>query len=331
MLEQALVALGETPSETVSRAIRRMAPMTQFLQMSDGGLAAFNGGGEGDPAAIAVACGRISDAVKPFGYAPNTGFVRAAAGKSVVIMDAGEPPSGPFSLEAHAGTLAFEFSAGDSRLVVNCGWADDQPRRWREAARSTAAHSTLILKETSSSRITPPDWRRVLTGARITKGCGPVASKRMDDDLGIWMEGAHEGYAGPFGFVHARQLFLSADGADLRGEDTLTRRAGAAPPASLRRIPFVIRFHLHPDIRASISRDGRSALLITPSGEGWRFRTDLAPVAIDRSVYLAAGAPPRGSEQLALHGAARPDGDGESPPNRIRWAFQRLGRVGGGS
>ncbi|MFW6413215.1 MAG: heparinase II/III domain-containing protein, partial [Oceanicaulis sp.] len=90
-----------------------------------------------------------------------------------------------------------------------------------------------------------------------------------------------------------------------------------------------IRFHLHPDVRASLSRDSMSALLVLANGDGWRFRTDGGPVRLERSVYLAAGAPPKRSTQLVIVGEAAPFGGGERPPNRVRWAFQRLGRVGG--
>jgi len=46
-------------------------------------------------------------------------------------------------------------------------------------------------------------------------------------------------------------------------------------------------------------------------------------------LYLAAGAPPKRSTQLVIVGEAEPYGGGDRPPNRVRWAFQRLGQVGG--
>ena len=49
---------------------------------------------------------------------------------------------------------------------------------------------------------------------------------------------------------------------------------------------------------------------------------------LEKSVYLAAGAPPQRSTQLVVSGEAEPFGGGERAPNRVRWAFQRLGRVG---
>ena len=95
------------------------------------------------------------------------------------------------------------------------------------------------------------------------------------------------------------------------------------------RYRFAIRFHLHPDVKASLARDGMSVLLVLGNGDGWRFRTDGGPIRIERSVYLATGGTPKRTSQIVVQGEAEPFGAGERPPNRVRWAFQRLGRVGG--
>ena len=62
----------------------------------------------------------------------------------------------PISAEAHAGTLAFEFSRGAQRIVINCGAPAARHHHLRRAARRTAAHSTAVLNEESSSRFSSP-------------------------------------------------------------------------------------------------------------------------------------------------------------------------------
>ena len=64
------------------------------------------------------------------------------------------------------GTLAFEFSVGAQRVIVNCGAPDAGPTAAREAARATAAHSTLVLADRSSSRFASPRARRSLARRR---------------------------------------------------------------------------------------------------------------------------------------------------------------------
>ena len=319
----------EFPREIV-RAIDRLAPMARFFRMSDGGLASFHGGGECDHGALRLALARDDTRAKPFGFAPHSGYHRAEAGGATIILDVGKAPAGSLSTGAHASALAFELCTSGGRLVVNCGWHDDQPSTWREAVRATAAHSTLTLEETSSSRLLAPGWKRDLLGPRLTSAAGPVTARRNEEDMGVWLEGIHEGYRDEFGLSHRRRVFLAADGGDLRGEDALFRPVSDGPPDDIDvRHRFAIRFHLHPDVRASLSRDNMSALLVQPDGDGWRFRTDGGPIRLERSVYLAAGAPPQRATQIVVQGEAEPFGAGDRPPNRVRWAFQRLGRVGG--
>lgn len=318
----------------VARAMDRLAGFLRFARLPGGALGAFHGGGEGDSRAIDAALKHVAGgkkvAARPgFNVAPHTGYHRADAGGSVVIFDAGGPARGRHGVESHASALAFEFAASGGPIVVNCGWNNDQPSPWRDAVRATAAHSALTLEETSSARLLPPGWKRDLLGPGLERGPDPVKARRNEEDLGVWLEGTHEGYRKSFGLSVRRRMFLAVDGGDLRGEDGLFRPVEDGPPEDPEaRLRYSIRFHLHPDVRASLSRDSLSALLVAPNGEGWRFRTDGGPVRLEKSVYLAAGAPPQRSTQLVVSGEAEPFGGGERPPNRVRWAFQRLGRVG---
>jgi len=335
-LDAAAAAGGAVLPGEVRRAMDRLTGFVRFSRLPGGALPGFHGGGEGDgralDAALAHAGGGKAPTGKVFNVAPHTGYHRAEAGGSVIIMDAAEPPAGLHGAESHASALAFEFVASGARIVVSCGWSSDQGARWREAVRATAAHSALTLEETSSARLLEPGWRRNLVGPRMAHGPDPVRVRRNEEELGVWLEATHDGYRKPFGLSLRRRIFLAMDGADLRGEDGLFRPVEDGPPANPEaRLSFSIRFHLHPDVRASLSRDSLSALLVLPSGDGWRFRTDGGPVRLDRSVYLAAGAPPRRSTQLVVAGEAEPFGGGDRPPNRVRWAFQRLGRVGAAS
>ena len=329
-VREAAHSAGADLPQDIARAIDRLAPMVRFFRMSDGGLASFHGGGEGDRHALDAVLRHDDTRAKPFGFAPHSGYHRAGAGEATVLLDVGGAPRGPLSTGAHASALAFELCTAGGRLVVNCGWHDDQPASWREAVRATAAHSTLILDETSSARLFPPGWRRDLLGPRLATAPASVTARRNEEEMGIWLEGIHAGYREDYGLSHRRRIFLAADGGDVRGEDALFRPVSDGAPDDVDvRWRFAIRFHLHPQVRASLSRDSMSALLVQPNGDGWRFRTDGGPIRLERSVYLAAGAPPQRATQIVVQGEAEPFGAGDRPPNRVRWAFQRLGQVGG--
>ena len=125
----------------------------------------------------------------------------------------------------------------------------------------------------------------------------------------VWASASHDGYAPNFGLTHRRRLWLSADGLDLRGEDTLE-----GGPKGV----FAIPFHLHPDVKASLIQNGGAALLRTPGAVAWRFNIGGGRLELADSVYLGHGAVRR-SEQLVVTGPAV---DGAP----LKWALRQIAR-----
>ncbi len=318
VLEDALDRRGAPTPDAVRRAVDRTAPMLRFFRMSDGGLASFHGGGEGDRDMIEALLDADDIQGRVFEFAPHSGFHRVAPGGGVLVFDVGEPklPGAP----AHASCLAFEFSPPGERLIVNCGWNEDQPERFREPMRLTAAHSTLTLDGKPSLPLNA-------SAKKAAKHDLHAAARRNEEDLGVWIEGSHEGYRQAYGLVHRRRIYIAAKGADIRGEDTLFRPVDAPGSARGKAAPYEIRFHLFPGVRTKIANDGRSVLLTLASGDSWRLRTDSGPLTVEDSLYLAAGAKPRDTKQLVITGSAKPDAPIDRPPNRVRWSLQRLGRA----
>ena len=328
-LREALTHRRLDVPKPIRDAIDRMMPMLRFFRHGDGRLALFNGANEGLDGTIDAALSLDDAKGRPFGFAPHSGYQRLASGPSYVVADTGPPPPGRYSHAAHAGCLSFEMSAGRARLVVNCGSTRVLGPDWEAASRATAAQSTLVLADTSSARILRAKIGRALLGARLMEGPSRVESRRQENEAGTLIEAAHNGYEKLFGLTHRRRLFLYADGEELRGEDMLV--ASEAPPSLMDRLrprvtaellPFTIRFHLHPDARASLAHDGSNVLVMLANGEGWQFRAagagGASDITLEETVYLGAGEPARRSEQIVvtgtvLRGAAK-----------VNWAWKRL-------
>jgi len=329
-LREALTTRRIEVPKPIRDAIDRMMPMLRFFRHGDGRLALFNGSTEGPEGAIDAVLERDDTKGRPFGYAPHSGYQRLAAGPAGLVVDAGKPPPGPFSHEAHAGCLSFEMSVGRARMIVNCGATKVLGTDWEAASRATAAHSTLVLADTSSARMLRGKITRALLGARIMDGPRRVESRRNENEAGVWLDMAHDGYAENFGLLHRRRLFLSATGEDLRGEDMLEeavpiralpwqRRFWTRPPSDP---DFTIRFHLHPDAKASLAHDRSNVLVMLSNGDGWQFRARTAggecDIAIEESVYLGSGDTTRRAEQVVVTGKVF---RGEA---RVNWAWRRL-------
>ena len=318
-----LGARGLSASAALSRAIDRMAPMVRTLRHTDGAMAVFQGGGEGRAAHIEALLAATPGDAPAFAYGPHTGYHRLEAGGSVLLIDTAGVAPHPHDAGAHLAPLALELSTAEGRLIVNCGWHEASAERWRRPVRAAAAHSTLVLDERSPGEIAEGGLLHSAFGAAVLRGPGGMRARRKEQNSGIWLECAHDGYMESYGLKHRRKLFMGEDGDDIRGEDSLYVPAGDAP---LRRdrVPFTLRFHFHPDVRVSLAQDLSSALLVQRGRAGWRFRTDAGPLAVEPSVYLGGSARPVRSQQLVIRGAAYADGDGQGRDNRVRWSLRRL-------
>jgi uncharacterized heparinase superfamily protein len=294
-----LQAAQAQPPPALTNAIERMAPALRVMRHGDGGLALFNGSKEESHALIELVLTQAGRGGRGPSALTDGGFHRLQAGRSVLIVDCGAPPPAGVDRHAHAGTLSMELSIGRDRLIVNCGAFPAGPAEWRDAARATAAHSTLIIADTNSSELKPDG---------LGRRPAIVEFQRQEANGAHWLEAHHDGWKKPFGAVHRRRMYMAESGEDIRGEDVVE----AAEPQ-----PFTLRFHLHPDVQANLQQDGETVLLRLRAGGGWRLRADGAKVALEESIYLG-GPEPRRSEQVVLTGYA----DG---PQHVKWAITKVG------
>jgi len=323
-LDSLLQARGVEGSRAMSRAIDRLAPIIPFFTAADGKLVSFNGSGEGLSARLkAVMKAAPQTHSKPFGYCPHTGYQRIEAEGTVLIVDTGPTSPVSFDRDAHLAPLAFELSTELGRLVVNCGWNGQQPQSFRRAVRSTDAHSSLILDNRSAGSLLKEGWGSERLGDVVDIAAEPVSATRKEQVSGTWLETSHGGYSQESGLSHRRRFYVSVEGDDIRGEDSLYVPLGAVPLSNAEK-PFNIRFHFHPDVRVSLSQDQQSALLVQNGKAGWRFRTDGGPLSLEDSVYLGAGDKPVKCQQIVISGRAFCDSDGETRSNRVRWSFRKL-------
>ena len=304
----ALASAERRPPAELVAAIDRLAPMLRFFRHGDGGLALFNGTWEGDRALIDLVLARSGSGEGAPAMALVSGFQRLTAGTSLVIADAGGPPSRGTDGQAHAGTLSFEMSAAHERLIVNCGVYPGAPREWRHFMRFTAAHSTAVVDDTNSSEITDH-------GA-LEYRAGNVVVDRADDQGAQWLDMSHDGYRSLYGIIHRRRIWLSPDGGDLRGEDMFAGPESRAVMNPDKR--FIIRFHLHPAVKATLAQSGQAVLMRLPSGRGWRLRASGAGIGLAESIYLGEEGRQRRTEQIVLVGQVPAEGAS------VKWALTRM-------
>jgi uncharacterized heparinase superfamily protein len=327
LLTWAAAALSDagrgTPAPHLA-AIERIAPTLRTLRHSDGGLARFHGGGRGAEGWLdhALASSGVRGAQSE---GLSMGYARLSAGRTSVIIDASPPPGGAASANAHASTLAFELTSGRRPLIVNCGSGASFGVEWRRAGRATPSHSALSLGGYSSARLDAEDRRTGVESLIDGPTHVPVEITPVSD--GMKFQGGHDGYVLTHGLTHARSLELTHDGRAVAGEDMLLamedaekrRFDRALDRTKLKGLRFEIRFHLHPEVDATIDLGGAAVSMALKSGEIWVFRHDgTTDLTLEAGAYLeTTRLKPRGASQIVLTGRAI------NPATRVRWSLSK--------
>ncbi len=284
------------------------ARATAFLQLfrsGDGGLAVFNGGYEDDGRALVTALSDGDRDDTPIGFARHSGFQRLDAGRLTLIADTGAAMRAGASSDAQPdhrfkGGGSFHFSSGRARIVLNCGSGAHLSGDWVKALRKPDAHSCLTSDLKTEESV-------ILTG-------GSVTHRRGEDARGQLLEIERSVDAEALRYI--RRFFVAARGDDLRGQERLSGLSEAFAQS------LVVRFHLHPAVRASRARDGKSVILAAPNHEGWRFRTNCKHLDIEKSIYCGEGGAPKATEQIVLRAdGLEPARDGDMV---IKWGFRRV-------
>ncbi len=310
-LRQTLVRVGVSPSPEMLSAIDRMMPTLRFFRLGDGTICRFNGAGATPHDLIATLL-RYDDVL---GATPQTlpygGYCRLEASGTILLADIGKAPAGDYSVMAHAGTLAFEMTSGDAPLIVNCGQPLAANRQQALASRSTAAHSTAVLNDMSSSRF---EQTGIGGDSRLLPGPTHVSVNLLDGDAGRKLIASHDGYGKIFGLVHERQLELPPDGRSLSGRDSFTHLRNNSLPGN---IALALRFHLHPSVRILESEHVNTLRLRLRNGDEWLFGCEEVTPLLEESVFFAGPEGPRRTAQIVLRGKV-------AELNNVSWSMHRV-------
>jgi uncharacterized heparinase superfamily protein len=148
------------------------------------------------------------------------------------------------------------------------------------------------------------DHRAAITASRMTPGTEGA-------DLYL----AHDGWLQSHGLIASRSLTLSHDGRRLSGVDALTSLTADArrrfedmmTATAMTGGGFTIRFHLHPEVVATLDLADTAVALALRSGEIWMFNyAGPASLTLEPSAYLEKGRlNPRPCTQIVLRAQAR--------------------------
>ena len=303
-------------------AIRHLRPAVKALCHSSGALARFNGGRSGSGIDLASLI-EGEDAANIPALDRAMGYLRIAEGPGLLIADGAGQPDDAQAGTVHAGALAFEFSFQGRDIIVNCGSGLGFGLKAGVDARRGPAHSGVELGGRCPGRLRPGKSEH--DPARLS--CeGKVNARLHHAQDGTWLMGESEQYETWFGLSIERRLRLSKDGTRLSGEDTVlaktaeTRaRVAQAFPDADKPCPIRARFHLHPEIEASLALNGNAVALKLPDESRWLMTTDADILLLEPSRYFDETRPkPRATSQIVV------GSDLIEYWGRVSWQLERL-------
>ncbi len=301
--------VSQAPPAWVQTTLDKMAPFVRGMRHGGGQIARFNGASTISTLAIDSVLAASEARGRAIENAIHSGFQRIKNRRTTVIMECGTPATGIMSKASHAGTLSFEFSDGKDLVIVNMGPASSGSgfSELARLARTTAAHSTLVVENTNSSQIT--DDGLIGSGVREVKTTRTHSTRQSE------ITAQHNGYARRFGIVHERHISVSADGRSITGEDRLINVSNKAKDKEA-----IVRFHLHPDVKAEVNRSGQGVLLLLPCGHGWQFLVDGGRGSLEESLYLMQRDHPVRSQQISV----TLDSAQNLDPRSLIWSLERI-------
>ena len=310
LLRSCYFAAKQTIPDGIEGAAAAALAALHGVTMSDGAMSSWQGCNPGEAARLAALIEGCGIRARPLRHARGWGYQRMSALGTVLVLDAAPPPPQKVAAQGSASTLAFELSDGAQRLIVNCGGPGplptDLPRELVDGLRTTAAHSTLVVQDTNSTNI--------LSDGSLGKGVEDVAIDRSEGNDSSRLEASHDGYARSFGLVHKRSLMLGNDGKELRGSDQLIARGRKKIRESA---SYAARFHLAPDVEATITADGMGAILRSKTAPPWNFRCRGGMLTTEESLWIDGRGVPQSTTQLAVVGEVSALG------GEIGWQFRR--------
>lgn len=244
--------------------------------------------------------------------AQQTGYARLEAPNSVLLIDCGGAPPLEASRQAHASTLAFEWSYDATKIITNApeiGYTVDADLLDQ---RRTPAHSTLCVGGVSSSSFIEARADSPLVASGLA-----VATEKSADAPTRGFRARHTGYRQKFGIDHARALSLSDNGRMVEGHDQLLHPSGAV--ASSNRNPFTLAFQLQPGARVRSEGDRRIRIMMRHHTIMFEVESGTAKIVdpTDRPTYRG----PSRARRIVVDGPT-------AGPAEMRWRF--IVQMGGG-
>ena len=197
------------------------------------------------------------------------------------FIDCGNPPPNNFTKYYQAGCLAFELISNKQKVICNSGYGKYLSPKLTSISRSTAAHSTLYINDTSSCIFQKNKSINKVYGNSLVEKLKVIKKEYTEDEDFFSVVASHNGYEKKFGCIHTRSIKISKKQDKIFGQDELKKTRNYSNS-----IVYFIRFHIYPDTKIVKTKAGNSILISLPNREGWLLQSKTNDFEIEKNIFL---------------------------------------------
>ena len=241
-------------------------------------------------------------------------FIKVKKKKFEFFIDCGNPPPNNFAKHYQAGCLSFELISSKQKVICNLGYGKYFSPKLCALSRSTAAHSTLYINDTSSCIFQKnlSVNNKVYGNSLVEKH--KIVSKNYTDDKNFYsISAAHNGYEKKFGYIHTRSIKILKKEDKIFGLDELKKTKKYSNP-----LIYFVRFHIYPNTKIVKTKAGNSILISLPNKEGWLLKSSTNEFEIEKNIFLGNKNKISNNESVSISGII------DAEIISIQWEIERV-------
>ena len=197
------------------------------------------------------------------------------------FMDCGNPPQNKFAKYSQAGCLSFELISNKQKIITNSGYGKYFSEKLASLSRSTAAHSTLYINNTSSCIFQKNKFINKVYGNSLIKKHKIISKNYTENKEFYFISASHNGYEKKFGCIHKRSIKIFKNEDKIIGLDEIEKNKNYSNS-----LIYFIRFHIYPEIKITKTKAGNSILISLSNGEGWLLESKKNNFVIEKNIFL---------------------------------------------
>ena len=207
----------------------------------------------------------------------------------------------------------FELISNKQKIICNSGYGKYLSPKLSSLSRSTAAHSTLYINDTSSCIFQKNKSINKIYGNSLFRK-HKIINKNYTEDKDFYsITASHNGYEKKFGYIHTRSIKISKKKIKFLDIDELKKTKNYSNSLN-----YFIRFHIYPNTKIVKTKAGNSILISLSNGEGWLLQSETNNFEIEKNIFLGNKNKIINNESISISGII-----GEEIVS-IKWQVERV-------